>query len=188
MRKDARGVTRRGKKASFNGFPDISCTPNLTGEKHIISNIVDQTHIQLTRKRRKNIFFQNLSSSVLPRDPHAFTFFFPSPPISSLPSFVLHSPLTTGKLCGGERRPKCDSTYLLQTDVIKIIWRPHSLHHPAKWSVHAHRQKGRLGHILEQSQRALVGKPRTVKRQLRFQHVAIKSLEWHLGVLLATVH
>ena len=39
----------------------VSYTPYSTGEKHIIPTFVDQTRIQLTRRRehRKNSFFQN---------------------------------------------------------------------------------------------------------------------------------
>ena len=38
---------------------NISKTPYSTGEKHTIATFVDQTHILLTRPRRKNSFFQN---------------------------------------------------------------------------------------------------------------------------------
>ena len=36
---------------------NVSYTPNLTGEKHNLSTLVDQTHIQLTRRCMQKSFF-----------------------------------------------------------------------------------------------------------------------------------
>ena len=43
----------------------LDYTPNLTGEKHTISTLVDQTHIQLTHQRSKNRIFFKTSLVVL---------------------------------------------------------------------------------------------------------------------------
>ena len=51
-------VNKHGMLRRRDNAQNVSYTPYPTDEKHSLSTFVDQTYIQLTRRRKKTFFFQ----------------------------------------------------------------------------------------------------------------------------------